>query len=66
MGNQISWFSIPTKTTKIGTPQIIVLSQYAKAYDMEKQTDGRTCITIIPLKWQAYNISKVSKSENIN
>ena len=28
VGNQISWFALPTKTTKIGTPRTIILSQY--------------------------------------
>ena len=28
VGNQISWFGLPTKTLKIGTPRTIVLSQY--------------------------------------
>ena len=37
VGNQILWFNLPTKTTKISTPRAIVLSQYV----VLKSEDGR-------------------------
>jgi hypothetical protein len=36
VGFLISWISLPTKTTKIGTPRIKVISQYFTALSNEK------------------------------